>query len=107
MTPAEQEMVVAALTDDSKLARAWALKEGLRAVYKKRRHEDAQAALGSWIREAQASGLRPFQRAGTTEWQAAEHSYTERTAANASLGIDRKRLRCYGDTGDSLLRRVR
>ncbi len=66
LSQAERERVVEALTADPELARAWSLKEGFRAVYKKRRHEEAAAALDKWIVDAQASGLRPFQRAGTT-----------------------------------------
>ncbi len=71
LTAAEGARVVEALSEEPDLARAWALKEGLRAVYKQPRAQDAAAALDTWIRDAQTSGLRPFQRAGTTlrKWQ--------------------------------------
>jgi hypothetical protein len=56
LTSAERARVVEALTKEPDLARAWALKEGVRAIYKKPRQEEAAAALESWIGDAQASG---------------------------------------------------
>lgn len=62
----ERGRLLEALTADPSLARAWGLKEGLRAVYQKRREDEAAAALERWISEAQASGLLPFQRTAAT-----------------------------------------
>jgi transposase len=85
LSEAERERVVEALTADPELACAWSLKEGLRAVYKKRRHEEAAAALDKWIVDARASGLRPFQRAGTTlqKWRREVLNYWRYPITNA------------------------
>ena len=114
LTAGERERVVEVLTKDPELARAWGLKEGLRAVYKKRRYEDAQAALGNWIREAQASGLRPFRRAGTTleKWNEEVLNYWRYPITNALVEGKHNRVktlkrRAYGYRNDrSFLLRV-
>ncbi len=114
LTPTERERVVEALTNDPELARAWGLKEGLRAVYRKRRYEDAQAALGRWVTEAQASGLRPFQRAGTTieKWKKEMLNYWCYPITNALVEGKHNRIktlkrRAYGYRNDrSFLLRV-
>ncbi len=107
LTRAERERVVEVLTQDPELARAWALKEGLRMVYKKPRQEEAVAALESWIREARASGLRPFQRAGTTlsKWQAEVLNYWRYPITNALVEGKHNRIktlkrRAYGYRND-------
>lgn len=113
LTSPERQRVSQALTKEPDLARAWALKEGLRAVYKERRPEDAAAALENWIREAQASGLRPFQRAGATlrKWQQEVLNYWRYPITNALVEGKHNRVktlkrRAYGYRNDrsSLLR---
>lgn len=71
LSPAERARLLEALSQDSRLARAWGLKEALREVYRKKIHEEASAALQSWVREAEQSELRPFQRTAATlrRWQ--------------------------------------
>jgi transposase len=114
LAPAERKRVVEALTADRELARAWGLKEGLRSVYKKRRHEDAAAALDKWIVDAQASGLRPFQRAGTTlrKWRQEVLNYWRYPITNALVEGKHNRIktlkrRAYGYRNDrSFLLRI-
>jgi len=114
LTRAERERVVEVLTKDPQLARAWALKEGLRAVYKRRRQEEAAAALDNWIKDAQASGLRPFQRAGTTlrKWQREVLNYWRYPITNALVEGKHNRIktlkrRAYGYRNDrSFLLRI-
>jgi transposase len=114
LTSPERQRVSQALTKEPDLARAWALKEGLRAVYKERRPEDAAAALENWIREAQASGLRPFQRAGATlrKWQQEVLNYWRYPITNALVEGKHNRVktlkrRAYGYRNDrSFLLRV-
>jgi len=114
LTSPERQRVTQALTKEPDLARAWALKEGLRAVYKKRRPEDAAAALENWIREAQASGLRPFQRAGATlrKWQQEVLNYWRYPITNALVEGKHNRVktlkrRAYGYRNDrSFLLRI-
>jgi hypothetical protein len=69
--PAEGRRLAAALLADGRLARAWGLKEPLRPLYRLPRLEQAEAALGRWLQEAEASGLAPFQRTARTleRWQ--------------------------------------
>ena len=110
----ERERVVEALTKDPELARAWGLKEGLRAVYKKQRPEEAEAALDTWMENAQASGLRPFQRAGTTlqKWQREVLNYWRYPITNALVEGKHNRIktlkrRAYGYRNDrSFLLRI-
>ncbi len=114
LSPAERQRVVEALTKEPDLARAWALKEGLRAVYRKRRPEDASVALENWIKDAQASGLRPFQRAGATlrKWQQEVLNYWRYPITNALVEGKHNRVktlkrRAYGYRNDrSFLLRV-
>jgi len=114
LTAAERARVVEALSEEPDLARAWALKEGLRAVYKHPRAQDAAAALETWIRDAQTSGLRPFQRAGTTlrKWQREILNYWRYPITNALVEGKHNRVktikrRAYGYRNDrSFLLRV-
>ena len=114
LTPTERQRVVEALGKEPDLARAWALKEGLRAVYTKRRPEDAAATLENWIKDAQASGLRPFQRAGATlrKWQQEVLNYWQYPITNALVEGKHNRVktlkrRAYGYRNDrSFLLRV-
>ncbi len=114
LTRTERDRVAEVLIKDRELARAWALKEALRSVYKKRRHEDAEAALANWIRAAQASSLRPFQRAGTTlsRWKEEVLNYWRYPITNALVEGKHNRVktlkrRAYGYRNDrSFLLRV-
>jgi len=114
LTPTERQRVVEALGKEPDLARAWALKEGLRAVYKKRCPEDASVALENWIKDAQASGLRPFHRAGATlrKWQQEVLNYWRYPITNALVEGKHNRVktlkrRAYGYRNDrSFLLRV-
>ena len=83
----EGERLARVLLSDQRLATAWRLKEGLRAVYRKRTKEDAQAALTAWFDEASASGLKPFQRAATTlgKWQQEVLNYWNYPITNAMV----------------------
>ena len=103
----ERERVLAALTADPSLSRAWGLKEGLRAVYKKQRGEEAAAALERWIGEAQASGLRPFQRTAATlkKWRQEVLNYWRYPITNALVEGKHNRIkalkrRAYGYRND-------
>jgi transposase len=114
LTPAERERAAEVLTANPDLARAWSLKEGLRAVYKRRRQEEAAAALDNWIRDAQASGLRPFKRAGATlqKWRQEILNYWRYPITNALVEGKHNRVktlkrRAYGYRNDrSFLLRV-
>ncbi len=114
LSQGERERVVEALTAEPDLARAWSLKEGLRKVYKKRRQEEATTALDNWIRDAQASGLRPFQRTGRTirNWQREVLNYWRYPITNALVEGKHNRIktlkrRAYGYRNDrSFLLRV-
>ena len=114
LSQTERERVVEALTKDPELARAWSLKEGLRGLYKKRWQEEAEAALDNWIRDAQASGLRPFRRAGTTlrKWRGEVLNYWRYPITNALVEGKHNRIktlkrRAYGYRNDrSFLLRI-
>ena len=114
LSQTERERVVEALTKDPELARAWSLKEGLRGLYKKRRQEEAATALDNWIRDAQASGLRPFRRAGTTlrKWRGEVLNYWRYPITNALVEGKHNRIktlkrRAYGYRNDrSFLLRI-
>lgn len=107
LAPQQRERLLEALEKEPDLARAWALKEGLRAVYKKRRPEEAAAALGGWIRDAQGSGLRPFQRTAATlrKWQQEILNYWHYPITNALVEGKHNRVktlkrRAYGYRND-------
>jgi len=104
----ERERLLEALTADPALARAWGLKEGLRAVYKKQRQDEAGAALERWIGEAQASGLRPFQRTAATlkKWRQEVLNYWRYPITTALVEGKHNRIktlkrRAYGYRNDS------
>jgi len=81
----ERRRLLEVLSTDQALARAWALKEGLRNVYRKRSLTEAAPALDGWIKEAQASGLRPFQRTAATlkKWRLEVLNYWRCPITNA------------------------
>jgi len=114
LTPIQRGRLLEALEKEADLARAWALKEGLRAIYRKRRQDEAAAALDTWIRDAQASGLRPFQRAGRTlsKWTQEVLNYWRYPITNALVEGKHNRVktlkrRAYGYRNDrSFLLRI-
>jgi transposase len=87
LRPEEGERLAKLLLSDARLATAWRLKESLRAVYRKRTREDAQAAVSAWLDEASASGLKPFQRTATTlgKWQQEVLNYWNYPITNAMV----------------------
>jgi transposase len=114
LSVSERGQVAEVLTANPDLARAWSLKEGLRSMYKRRRQDEAAAALDNWIRDAQTSGLRPFQRAGTTlqKWRQEILNYWRYPITNALVEGKHNRIktlkrRGYGYRNDrSFLLRV-
>ncbi len=107
LRPEEGERLAGILLSDQRLATAWRLKEGLRAVYRKRTKEDAQAAWAAWSEEAAESGLKPFQRTATTlnKWQAELLNYWDYRITNAMVEGKHNRVkvlkrRAYGYRND-------
>ena len=103
LSPAERARLLEALSQDSRLARAWGLKEALREVYRKKIHEEALAALQSWVREAEQSELRSFQRTAATlrRWQKEVLNYWRYPITNALVEGKHNRVkvlkrRAYG-----------
>ena len=110
----ERARLLEALSADPRLARAWALKEALREVYRKLRQEEAVAALDSWIGEAKESGLGPFRRtaATLTRWRKEVLNYWRYPITNALVEGKHNRVkvlkrRAYGYRNDrSFLLRI-
>ncbi len=110
----ERARLLEAFSADPRLARAWALKEALREVYRKRRQEEAVAALDSWIGEAQGSELQPFRRTAATlrRWQKEVLNYWRYPITNALVEGKHNRVkvlkrRAYGYRNDrSFLLRI-
>lgn len=107
LRPEEGERLAKLLMGDQRLATAWRLKEGLRAVYRKRAKQDAEAALTAWSTEASESGLKPFQRTATTlgKWQEEVLNYWECPITNAMVEGKHNRVkvlkrRAYGYRND-------
>ena len=107
LTASERGRVVQTLTEDPQLARAWGLKEGLRAVYKKRRGDEAAEAIQRWISEAQESGLHPFERTAATlkKWRHEVLNYWRYPITNALVEGKHNRIktlkrRAYGYRND-------
>ena len=107
LRPEEGQRLANALLADPRLATAWRLKEGLRAVYRKRSREEAQAALTSWLNEASGSGLKPFQRAATSlsKWRQEVLNYWDYPITNAMVEGKHNRVkvlkrRAYGYRND-------
>lgn len=103
----ERKRVIEALSQEPLLARAWALKEALRDVYKRRHAKDAGLALDRWISEAAASGLRPFQRTARTltRWRREILNYWRCPITNALVEGKHNRVktlkrRAYGYRND-------
>jgi transposase len=110
----ERARLLEALTREPELARAWGLKEGLRSLYGQRTQEKAAAAVDNWIREAEASGLRPFRRTAATlrRWRREVLNYWRYPITNALVEGKHNRVkvlkrRAYGYRNDrSFLLRI-
>jgi transposase len=107
LRPEERRRLRAALAADPSLAKAWALKEGLRALYQSPNATAAETALAAWLREAEASGLAPFQRvAGTLRrWRVEVLNYWRYPITNAMVEGKHNRVkvlkrRAYGYRND-------
>lgn len=107
LRPEDGQRLAKLLHSDPRLATAWRLKEGLRAVYRKRTKSDAQAALSAWIADASASGLKPFQRAAgsLSKWQEEILNYWVYPITNAMVEGKHNRVkvlkrRAYGYRND-------
>ena len=111
---AERAHLLEGLAADPRLARAWGLKEALRAVYRKKQRDEATAALESWIKEAEESPLQPFWRTAATlkRWQKEVLNYWRCPLTNALVEGKHNRIktlkrRGYGYRNDrSFLLRV-
>ena len=84
---ADGERLAEALRENPALRQAWLLKEGLHSVYRKRTKDQAEAALESWIGDAQGSGLKPFQRTASTlkKWREEVLNYWGYPLTNAMV----------------------
>jgi len=110
----ERARLLQALSADPHLARAWGLKEALREVYRKQVQEEAAAALASWIKEAEGSGLPSFRRTAATlkRWQKEVLNYWRYPITNALVEGKHNRIktlkrRAYGYRNDrSFLLRI-
>ena len=107
LRPEEGERLAKLLLGDQGLAQAWRLKEGLRAMYRKRTREDAQDALRAWIDDASKSALKPFQRTAKTlaKWQEEILNYWDYPITNAMVEGKHNRVkvlkrRAYGYRND-------
>jgi len=107
LNDAECRRLVAALEADPALAKAWALKEGLRSVYRCSTEAEAQAVLGAWVCDAQGSGLPPFVRAASTlrRWRREVLNYWRHPLTNAVVEGKHNRVkvlkrRAYGYRND-------
>ncbi len=95
--------LASALRKDAALTSAWTLKEELRAVYRSPTYAAAGRALSSWIRDAEASGLRPFERTARTlhRWRSEILNYWRYPITNAVVEGKHNRVkvlkrRAYG-----------
>ena len=107
LRPEEHRRLHTALAAHPSLAKAWALKEKLRALYQSPNAAAAEAALAAWLREAEASELAPFQRvAGTLgRWHAEVLNYWRYPITNAMVEGKHNRVkvlkrRAYGYRND-------
>ena len=108
LNDAECRQLVAALEADPALAKACALKEGLRSVYRCSTEAEAQAVLTAWVCDAQGSALPPFVRAGSTlrKWRAEVLNYWCYPLTNAVVEGKPNRVkvlkrRAYGYRNDA------
>jgi transposase len=97
----ERRKLIASLSTDSRLAQAWGLKEALRSVYRQREPASAAAALDSWIADAKASDLRPFQRTASTlrKWRTEVLNYWRYPVTNALVEGKHNRIKALKRRG--------
>lgn len=107
LRPEDAERLAAALLADPRLATAWRLKEGLRAVYRARTGRRAAELLSSWLTDAEASGLKPFQRTARSlqKWRKEVLNYWRYPLTNAMVEGKHNRVkvlkrRAYGYRND-------
>jgi len=107
LRPEEGERLAVVLIANPSLATAWRLKEGLRAVYRAQTGRRAAQTLGQWLTEAQACGLKPFQRIARTltKWQKEVLNYWRYPLTNAMVEGKHNRVkvlkrRAYGYRND-------
>lgn len=103
----DSERLAGILQKDASIANAWRLKEGLRAVYRARSAQRATKELSQWIEDAEASGLRPFQRTARTlsKWREELLNYWRYPLTNAMVEGKHNRVkvlkrRAYGYRND-------
>jgi transposase len=101
LRPQERQRLMAALLRDEPLARAWGLKESLRSLYRLQDPRQAQEALWRWLKEAEASGLAPFQRAAATlrRWQRELLNYFHHPITNALVEGKHNRIKALKRRG--------
>jgi transposase len=104
----ERERVGEALARAPALAEPWSLKEGLRSLYRIREEAQAAFALAGWLRDAEASGLAPFERAAATlrKWRTQMLNYWRYPLTNAVVEGEHNRVkvvkrRAYGYRNDN------
>lgn len=107
LSPAEAERLQETLRANHSLREAWLLKEGLRAVYRAPTKARAARLLTSWLDEALASGLKPFQRKARSlrKWQQEVLNYWDYPLTNAMVEGKHNRVkvlkrRAYGYRND-------
>jgi transposase len=99
----DQQRLAAVLRHDRALTTAWTLKEELRAVYRAATQPAAERALATWVRDAEASGLRPYVRTARTlrRWRTEVLNYWRYPITNAVVEGKHNRVkvlkrRAYG-----------
>ena len=107
LSQADAARLAGILRTDASLAGAWRLKEGLRSVYRARSGEKASQALTTWLKDAQESGLKPFQRIARTltKWVQEVLNYWRFPLTNAMVEGKHNRVkvlkrRAYGYRND-------
>lgn len=110
LSPADAERLAEALEEDDRLKVAWLLKEGLRSVYRMRTKDQAATHLDSWLREASASRLKPFERAARTlrKWREEVLNFWDYPLTNAMVEGKHNRIKvlkrkAYGYRNDRTL----
>jgi transposase len=109
LKPEEGQQLARVLSQEVSLRHAWLLKEGLRSVYRGRTPQQASQALRAWLKEADGSGLRPFQRTARTliRWQKEVLNYWRYPFTNAMVEGKHNRVkvlkrRAYGYRNDRM-----
>lgn len=107
LKPEDAERLAHALLANPVLATAWRLKEELRAVYRARAGEPAAELLTAWLKDAEDSGLKPFQRIARSvgKWKKEVLNYWRYPLTNAMVEGKHNRVkvlkrRAYGYRND-------